>query len=217
VFLDDPLIAWPQAIGARARAPSSDPLRTIPDNAAGVELVPQDSKAKTLGWLHVELVRAYSGNKKHVSFRNNYQACVPDYLELADVDEELRDVLLSQSGDIDEGGDTGSRTWGHPEQEVGTNGSKVGTQLWPKNSSVLNSSVLTPQGEGALARPTVDKSTERRRQTKNEEPTHISTVLADRGASRKEVCKAEVKQAVVVDVEANRTATLAELRKKMAS
>ena len=159
--------------------------------------------ARRLGWLHVELTRVTSRTNRHMSFLNNYRACVPGALELSDKDEELRDVVLSASGDIDEGGDTamaprypldlteggdtGSRTWGHSEQEVGTNGAKVGTQLWPKNSSVTNSSVITPQREGALARTAaVDKST---RKEKSKELTHISSNLPAHSEATEEFCK----------------------------
>lgn len=96
------------------------------------------------------------------------------------------------------------------------------TVTLPLNSS----SVTSPKREGALARTAaVDKSTKTSK-TKNEEPAHISTVLPTHGAASQESGKVKTKNSAlrsalskpkpVVDVEANRTATLAELRKRMA-
>lgn len=120
--------------------------------------------ARRTGWIHVELTRTTGKKNPHLSFLNNYRACVPEYVELSDTDEELRDVLLSQQEEIEgddtamaarypEGDDTGSRTCRHWEHKVPPNEGEVTTQLCRKNSSVLNSSVLTLQSEGATQAP----------------------------------------------------------------
>jgi hypothetical protein len=198
------------------------------------------SEARALSWLHVELTRVQGKKNAHVSFLNNYRACVPGYLELDEKDEELRDVVLSSSGDVDEpyyseggdtamaprstsrdeGGDTQRTTWGHLAQEVGPNEGEVGTQLWPKNSSVLNSSVLTHQSEGALARPPPEKTTSKKSpKTKTEGPAHISTVVPVHGEPSEEVqqVKTEPPPLPPKPPMRSREEMVAELRKRIGS
>lgn len=186
------------------------------------------AEAKVLGWLHVELERVDGG--RHVSFRNTYRACVPAHLDLpSEVDEELRDAVLSQYGDTDEGGDIAmaprceylheggdisSRRWGHPASEGGDKNAEGGDIAMAQELFSLNSSVLTLQREGPLARsPLSEKSKKTKAKKKTEEPAHLSNVLP--ATARSEPKKAtKVKATPPFDLEAERQRQLAGLRAK---
>jgi hypothetical protein len=153
--------------------------------------------AMRLGWLRVQLTRVASRDSPHTSFKNNYWACVPEDLELSAVDNELRDDVGSQSDDSAEGGDTAMSSprcftverddtetirCRHPEAE-GDDKSAEGCDT-AMSQELFNGTLNRTLQEGALVSAlAVDRST----RTKNQELTHVSTVLPNLAVANQEV------------------------------
>jgi hypothetical protein len=181
--------------------------------------------AEKKGWLSIKLQPVKGKKNLHLSFLNNYRACVPRQLDLADTDEMLRDAVVSSLGDVEgrediavslppveayEAEDNRSETCGQTGEEVRTNewggeDTAMAEELFSKNSSVI-----TPQKEGALSRTrSLDKRIEEPKRKRGSGPVPIASFLPEFGATEPKAVLREMppaKPAVVVDVEANRMA-----------
>lgn len=157
--------------------------------------------AETLGWLAVTPIHRGGG---HGWRRNEYRACIPGHIDLADLDESLRDDLLKACDDVDGRGDTimssPSTPCGNvttPEANVATPVTErddtrrhnVTTQLWRNNSSMNSSKNSSTEGPALRAAPDGKKPIKKK---KTNGLAHVSDVLPGEAAANRvqQECKA---------------------------